>query len=99
MSPLSTLPSQLYFLLLLTLFAVVVARLARRRALVPLFRGVRSLQVVAATRIVGISYAVLAFRSNNALPDVPKFLLTVLAVSNAIYLAPRLRSFVARRPT
>lgn len=90
-----TVPTLSYLLLLAFLFFIVIWKLIQRRALAPLFwpkRNVPGFIALAATLLVAVIYLVLVIHNPGTLPPVPKGLLTVLAVANAIYLANKART-------
>lgn len=99
---LRTLAMWSFSLLLISLFAVVALKIAQRRALsagLSRLRAWRSGFVVAVTLLIAIVYGLLVVRSADSLPAVPKPLLLLVAVSNGIYLAPRLHNFFSRPAT
>lgn len=96
MPSLLTIASYSTLALLIDLFAIVTWRLARLHTFRALFPGARSRFVAFSTLIVAIAYSVQVLRNPNSLPDVSKLLLVLLAVSNAIYLAPKISSLFFR---
>ena len=91
-----------WLLFLVLLFATVSWKLARNRAFVSRIRPsatAPALLTVAATLLIAGVYLGLVIRNPGALPAVPKFLLTVLAAANAIYLASQARKILIRRFT
>jgi hypothetical protein len=112
MPPFAKLASATGVMLLAALFAVTTWKLARHRPtrvstlrsdarkvrLIPhLFRDPFRLLSLAATLLVAMVYVVLVSRNPGVLPEVPKPLLTLLAVVNAIYLANEWRTISAAR--
>jgi len=81
---------------LIALFAIVTWRLARIHTFRSLFRSAGSRFVAISTLIVAVAYSVQVLRNPNAVPDVSKTLLALLAVSNAIYLVPKFSSLFSR---
>jgi len=96
MPSLLTIASYSTLAFLITLFAIVAWRLARLHTFRALLPGARSRLVAISTLIVAIAYSVQVLRNPNSLPDVSKTLLALLAVSNAIYLAPEISSLFSR---
>jgi hypothetical protein len=113
MPPLAKLASATGVILLAALFALtawklVLHRSTRGRGLnsnslepqltLQLFRGPFCLLSLAATLLVAIVYIALVIRNPGAFPEVPKPLLALLTVVNAIYLANKWRTVSAARP-
>jgi hypothetical protein len=96
MPSLLTTTSYLTLAFLIALFATILWKLARRRAFPAILQSPRQGLVAVSTLMVATAYSIQVLRNPRSLPDVPKTLLALLAVSSAVDLAPKITSLFSR---
>ena len=102
MDSLRTLATWSFTLLFISLFVATAWKVAQARILTALLarlRDWRSGFIVVVTLFVAVVHLLLVVRADFNFPAVPKSLLLLVAVSDGIYLAPRLYSFCSRPAT